>query len=381
MLEIFDADFHRLGIINNCSFAQYVINAISVGSFSFKCEANSDNIELVKQNRIIWLEDDVAGIIQYVYFESEQSITMEVKGKLVGEILNWRYIYPAINVNLPLNKAMEKYVNETCINNKNTKRNYNFLEIQYSDFSLDKISKSTSGDTVEETLEEITSSDGYNKMLRFNVGFYPRKNKMVFYVKKGEDRTKGNASGNKPVLFSQDLKNIIKSEYTLNDEEYRNVALVAGEDSGTDRKTLIVSSEDEEASGFYRRELFVDARDIQSEQTTEGDDEMDGAICILTDEEYNELLKQRGLEKLGEKTKVESYEGEVSNDAEATFHYGIDYFLGDKVDVIDRQLQLKLQAIVTSVTITESGGEYSVEPSFGFTQPTIYQKLKKKGAL
>lgn len=384
ILEVYDINFHRLGIINDYSYAQYINNAYSVGSFNLKCDASAENIDLIKKDRILWLEGNVAGLIQYIYKESEESTTVEVKGNLIGIILNWRYIYPVISLSdKPINKVMEKYVSESCINNSDSKRNFSFLELAESDFELEKISKDVTGDTVEEALEDVISTDGFDKMASFFVGFYPRKKKFIFEIKRGKDRTKGNIEGNKTVLFSQDLKNIIKSEYTLNTEDFRNIALVAGEspdgdDAETNRKTLIVLSDEdsEEPSGFDRRELYVDARDLQSEST---DDE--GNTTTISDSEYNAKLKTRGLEKLGDCLEVESYEGEIRNDSETVFHYNQDYFLGDKVDIIDTDLKLRIQAIVTGVTITQENGEYTVNPSFGFTQPTLYEKLKKKGVI
>jgi hypothetical protein len=275
------------------------------------------------------------------------------------------------------------YVTETCINNSNSKRNYSFLKLDESNFELEKISKDVTGDSVEEAIENVISTDGFDKMASFFVGFYPRQKKFVFEIKRGKDRTKGNVEGNKTVLFSQDLKNIIKSEYTLNTEDYRNIALVAGEspdgdDAETNRRTLIVLSDEDsgEPSGYNRRELYVDARDLQSESE---DDE--GNTTTISDEEYNAKLKTRGLEKLGDCLEVESYEGEIRNDVDTTFHYNQYYYLGDNVDIIDKNLNLRIQAIVTGVTITQENGDYTVDPSFGFTQPTLYEKLKKKGVI
>jgi hypothetical protein len=375
MMEVFDINFHRYGFVKNFTFAQYERFNLSVGSFEIDCDGTQENIELLQKDRIVWFEDDIAGIIQYIECKNEESTSLTVKGKLFGVILEWRWIYPTIDKTATINKLIEMYVRNNCID-VDEERKFDFLEIKDSDFELEKITKSQTGGSVEEGIEELTSADNCDSMLSFNVGFYPREKKCKFYLSKGMDRTKGNEQGNKIVLFSQDLKNIINSTYTYNSESVRNVALVAGElNEGEPRRTLIVNS-DGEKIGYERRELFVDARDLQSESTDD-----DGNEIQMTDEEYNATLEQRGNEKLGDCAIVENYSGEVRNDKNTTFIYGRDYFLGDKVDVIDKNINVKLQAIVTSVVVSQDSNGYTVEPSFGFTQPTLIKKLKKKGAL
>ena len=375
ILEVFDFNFKRYGILNTYSMVQYELKSKSVGSFQINCDMSKENIELLQQDRIIWFENDIAGIIQYIQDSNEDEKLMTVKGCLLTEMLNWRCIYPTIDCdNVSINKIVEKYVKDNCCNSDVTKRNFENFEVKEMDSDLEKVSKSKTGDTVEVGIEELLDSIN-GSMLRFNVGFYPRKEKFIFYLEKGFDRTKGNAEGNKNVLFSQDLKNIIKSEYTLNNQGYRNEAIVAGEGNGTERKQLVVN-DGAENRGYNLRELYVDARDVQSKTY-----EDDVTEKQLLPEQYEERLKQRGLEKLGECSKIENYSGDIRNDADVTFRYGKDYELGDKVDIIDKDLNLKLKAIVTSVTVTQDKNGYTVLPSFGFEQPTLNQKLKKKGVL
>ena len=371
LLEVFDFEFHRYGPIENYSFAQYERPALGTGSFTIKCDANIGNIFKLKDERIIWFEDDVAGIIQYVNFSDRESSTLEVKGKLLTEMLNWRYIYPAINaIEQPINRVMEKYVRDNCVSPTDSKRKFNNFEIINSDFEMHKISKMKTGGSIEEAIEELAYAEGFIPLLRYNVGFFPREHKFKFYISKGLDRTKGNKEGNHLVLFSKDLRNIIQSKYTLNSESYRNAALVAGEGDDKGRTTKIVYTDNVEVSGFDRREMFVDARDLQSK----GNDD-NGNEVKLSPEEYNSLLVQRGNEKLGSQYKVESYEGEVRSDYETTFVYNKDYFLGDKVDIIDDKIGIKLSAMITMVTVTQDDSGYTIEPTFGYNQETIAEKI------
>jgi len=79
--------------------------------------------------------------------------------------------------------------------------------------------------------------------------------------------------------------------YTTDDAGWRNFAYVAGEGEGEDREVVTV---DQRTSGAERRELAVDARDLQQGEMT------------LT--EYRNLLAARGASKLAEHRRLENAE-------------------------------------------------------------------------
>jgi hypothetical protein len=200
----------------------------------------------------------------------------------------------------------------------------------------------------------------------------PRDTKYLFKILKGLDRTVENTQGLNPVVFSTELNNIISSTYTNNRESFSNVAVVAGEGEGSSRVHYSVNPTEQ---GYSRRELYVDARDLQSSYY----DSATSQTVTLPQAEYEKLLLERGKEKLKDVAEVESFEGKLRNDDGSMFIYKRDYFKGVIVTVIDRLLNVKLSARVTAVTITNDRNGYTVEPTFGYSQPTIIQRLKRKG--
>ena len=58
-----------------------------------------------------------------------------------------------------------------------------------------------------------------------------------------------------------------------------------------------------------------------------------------------------------------------------------DYDIGDIVTVINESLNLTADVRVTSVTVTQDTNGYSVTPTLGDAQPTLYSVLKKKGVV
>jgi len=117
-----------------------------------------------------------------------------------------------------------------------------------------------------------------------------------------------------------------------------------------------------------RREIYIDARDLQSGSDSDKP---------LSAEEYTAVLTTRGREKLAEHQLVQSFAATV-RDRDATYTLGEDYFLGDTITVIDDRLGVAANAVVQAVTRSVSREGESMELSLGYGQPTVYEILKRK---
>jgi hypothetical protein len=374
--EVYDLNFKRIGLLEQFDYCQYVEKLYGGGSFSIKCPYTDDNIRILKEDNIIWFEDNRAGIIQSIQDDDSTSAELEVNGSLIDVFLDWRFVYPVYNGYDYPERIMEEVVDKHCINTDNAKRKIPSLVIVKAEISdgESKITKQQTGGSVLELEQEL----GQPNNLGFRVGFYPREKEYRFEVIKGKDRTYRNVDGNKNVMFSETLNNIMTSSYSSDNSSYKNTVLVDGEEneSTKQRTSLLIFENDTEVSGFERRELYVDARDLQSETNDD-----DGNSKTLTAEEYKETLRTRGEEKRAECEKKVSLEIETRSDAETIFNYRKDYNLGDKVTIIKESLGLREDVIVTEVTVTQDKNTYSIEPTFGESKPTLYTVLKRKGVL
>ena len=92
--------------------------------------------------------------------------------------------------------------------------------------------------------------------------------------------------------MSTDLENIYGVTYTNNRQDFKNYAYVDGENAAQQRVRVEV---DRRIGDEEKREVYVDARDIQSQYTDENNEQV-----TLTDAEYKQALIQRGNEKLDE---------------------------------------------------------------------------------
>ena len=391
-LEVFTFDMHRLGVINKYSSISYEEKFADVGTFELTCPVDYDTIELLKRDRVLWIEDDVAGIIQYINKTSDGEKQITVKGNLLSIVLDWRYVYPCfVGKGSPID-IVEKIVDTHCINPTNGLRKLPYMCIEHNDTQMQSITFQKTGGSVKLSCDKLAEANN----IGYKVAFNPRlKNPLIFKVLVGVDHSVN--SKNKHVAFSQTLNNILNGEYSYNDENYRNVAFVAGEavnnaddntgssteDNNVKRTTFEVDNSNG-ASGYSRKELYVDARDLQSEYTEErktvsedGETVIENVEKVMTPEEYKNTLIQRGNENLSDCQIEESYQCQLRTDVDTNFRYGIDYKLGDKVTVFDEEINVRIDAVVTQMKVTYDKDGYCYEPVFGYDIPTILEKVKK----
>lgn len=107
---------------------------------------------------------------------------------------------------------------------------------------------------------------------------------LTYNVFIGEDNTE-------KAPLSRDYENIYSFKYTDKRSDFKNFAYVAGEDAGKNRVIVTV---DNRVGSEEKKEIWVDARDLQSEYD-EGETKK-----TLTPEEYKQALISRGEEKLQE---------------------------------------------------------------------------------
>lgn len=136
-------------------------------------------------------------------------------------------------------------------------------------------------------------------------------------------------SVNNNVKYATSLRNVSNLEYFKSENDYCNVAIVAGAGEGSNRITVIAAM-NEKPAGTNRRELYVDARNVQPEENE-------------TTEDYKQRLKQVGLQKLTEMLKVENLHFLVKESD--------DVKLGDIINVSLDEFDISIQARVVEEQI------------------------------
>ena len=373
-IQIFKLDntsFEPLGQVNVYTSLIWPDKYNGYAQFELNAPVNQENKTLIKKGNVIWCGGDNAALIENIFVEQKANgqKVFKAKGRTLEMILTTRIIWGTYNcVNKKTSTAMYEIVNISCVNPVNTKRKIPFLECAKDEFFGYDISFQKTGGEVYDEIQSLA----INSELGFCILFRPVEKKLIFKVLNGVDRTimpASNDDGSNYVIFNTDLEDILSSSYYTNDQDVKNVALVAGEGSGSERETVV--SGDDSSFGFLRREMYVDARDLQSEIIDNGN------TTVIPTNEYRGMLDTRGKEKLSERHITEIFEAKLRVIGDVQYRYGVDYFKGDKVLVYDSDMDILVAAVVSEVSESFSD-KYSFDITFGFSYPSLIQKIKKQ---
>lgn len=374
------ATWERIGEVNKFSSLMWPDNFVGYAEFELWAPITPENTELLKKGNIIWCGGENAAIIEIIKSQVDEdgNATYNVKGRTLEALLTTRIVWDTLFVtNLSVGEIMRRLVFINCViytsstppalnqsGSNAWQRKIHFLKAANT-ITAPKIDYQKTGGEVYDAVLKLAQDAG----LGFRVRFAPKTKQLLFEPLKGVDRTAGQSAVD-PVVFSTDLEDILTSEYYTNDQDYKCIARVAGEDSGNTRKHTIAG----EASsvGFNRKELYVDARDLQTEVQNS-----DGSIVTLTPEQYDAVLVQRGNEKLSERVTVETFDVKLRIASNARYRYGIDYNNGDMITVVDKKLGVIADVQITAVE-EDFGEEYQLVITLGRSLPSLITKVKQQ---
>jgi len=366
-----DGTFDSIGEVNKYTSLIWPDKFNGYASFELNAPVTLENRNLIKKGNIIWCGGDNACIIEIVQSDTNENgqKVYKAKGRTLEMLLTTRIVWGTYTcVNKHSSTAMYEIVDKHCVNPSDSYRKIPFLECAEDEQLGKVISFQKTGGEVYNAIESVAM----DAELGFDVLFRPKEKKLIFKVIEGVDRTVLSMSDDASnlVVFSTDLEDILSSSYYTNDQDIKTLAYVAGEGEGAERVHII--SGNAASKGLLRRELYVDARDLQSEVSNE-----DGTTTKINDDDYRDMLNDRGNEKLAECITTESFDAKMRVMGNIQYRYGIDYNKGDKVIVQDIDLGVQVIGKVTEVS-EHYDDEYELVITFGYSYPTLIQKVKRQ---
>ena len=161
-------------------------------------------------------------------------------------------------------------------------------------------------------------------------------------------------------IFSPEWDNLISFSYERSDKDFRNYAIVAGQGQGSQRVVVTI---DQTTAGEERRELYVDARDLQQDDSE-------------TLSQYQSRLRQRGKEKLKKSAIVEKCEAVV--DTESSLRYHVDFDLGDICTVKEDAHGISCVKRITEIEEVYESGSFTLSLVFGEGYLLLPDYLKRE---
>lgn len=181
-------------------------------------------------------------------------------------------------------------------------------------------------------------------------------NAITAEVWQGKNRTQDQTE-NPFVTFSDGFGNLAEVDASRDISNYRNYAIVCGQDQAENRKVAYVDL----SGGGYKRILYVDARSERWDPDKQ------------TEAEYLAGLQQIGLDKLLDYTIIINVDIQA---AASGFVYLQDWDLGDLVDVIVSDIGLTMQARIITVREVFKEGNHTIEIELGDKKLTQLKKAR-----
>lgn len=207
------------------------------------------------------------------------------------------------------------------------------------------------GESVLEVIETLCEAMGVGFKVLLNSD-----NEFVFSLYVGADRS-FDQDNNPWVIFSSEYENLVDTSYTEQHSSYKNAIVVKGEENNETGVITKIEYQLDDAVGIDRKEMFVDANDI---------DRNDANNNPIPMSRYLELLTQRGKDTLESVKLVKTFEGGVETHA-SSFVLGKDYFLGDIVQ-ITTPTKVESSARITEVIRSYSDGGIDTVPTFSILE-------------
>ena len=311
---IWTVQFYGLGDFELITYPKY-LDLIYPGVLLKK--ENNDNVMLVEK---------VA-----VKYDVENGNRVTVTGKSLKAILCKRIVWSQMNLSGTVEDAIRQVITENAISPSDSARELP-IRLETAHGYTETIEAQLFGDNVGEWIASVCNQYGYGWDVVLDDG-------MVFKLYKGTDRT---YTSGEPVVFSPKYGNIYTANYQISSDY--TAALVGGEGDGTSKRTVSFGT----ASGVERVEAYIDGSSVSS----------NGEIITL--ETYLELLKSYGEEQIAQLPSSTSCECEI--DAHGAFKLGVDYFLGDRIQ-IDLS-SVYAVARITEIIYSEDEGGERVLPTF-----------------
>lgn len=338
---IMNEKFETVDIIDSYESAIWTDRYSGYGDFEIYTFFNTNLIQKVRQDYYLYtLESEHIMIVEglEILSNAEDGNHLRITGRSLESLLDRRIIWDQTEVSGSLQNSIKRLITDAIISPSVAGRaipNFIFEDTDDERITALTLEEQYTGDVLYDVIVSACETNHIGFKVTLN-----DQNQFVFKLYMGQDRSYDQLS-NPYIVFSPKYENIINSNYIDSTESMKNVTLVAGEDESQARRTLVVGT----TEGLLRREIYTDARDLQSEKITN----------------YNEALKQRGLETLIENARTVNFEGEV--EATQMFRYGEDFYMGDIIQIAN-EYGIEGSARVVEFIHSEDANGFKSYPTF-----------------
>lgn len=356
-LLLLDKNFGICGLIDD--FSSLVWNRKYYDCGNFNLQIGLKYWKQFKNAKYVYSKEfEETAILETLnYKNTTQGIEIQRSGRFLESILTQRVINTTQKFKNMITEDIIRGLVNTFVINSGDRKIKGVILGERKGLGRVRTMQMTGGNLLDK-IYELCKEDELSIRLRYNFD----NNQMVFEVWQGLDR-RDTQNKNTWAIFSRNFENILEDEYSTDETKYCNFAYVEGEleeqtetvevgttDDTQKKKTRVEVTVNRMKDGEERKELYVDARDLQKDED-------------MTDSEYLETLRERGIEKLNECNKVET--SSFTIDTNSNLRYKEDFDIGDKVVYINEDLGFSIENRIVEVSEAYENGDKTIDVTFG----------------
>lgn len=368
-IRILSSTMYILGEIDNYESMFFIRSWHGIGSIELRMNRYKKYANTLLKDNLILVGND----LNKVFIIKHREIELDENGKATENWLIKGYALKSIvaqRITMPPshtaydNKAgsyetvMKHYINNNLVQPVEVRRKITQLVVAPDLKRGGMISYSSRFKNVADEMSTLSLASG----LGWDVTLDLVNKQWVFDIVEGHQLIAGQ-NVNPPVIFSPQFESLKSLQYAQSELNYKNVAIVAGQGEGVERRVIEVGS----FSGLNRHEIFVDARDVE---------EVDDDGQSIPVQQIVQALTDRGQQQLNELLQEEYLEGQILTNS--PFKYETDYDLGDIVTIQNKDWGVTMDARITEIKEVYEAAGFSIEATFGNNRPTLIQKIKQE---
>jgi hypothetical protein len=331
------------GIVEAFEYLRWTRRYSQCGGFELKAVAIDENITLLQIGNILCKSDDAeAGIIEYLELTAQEQEYITVSGRFATSLLARRIVWGTETLTGELSNAVSQLLENHIIAPANTDRAIGGIAYTPSVTGV-SVSTQVSFKNLMDTVAGLCEAA--------DIGL-----RTIFTPQSGLFTVELYFGAVSQAVFSKEYEKIIEQVFTVSLSDYTNTALVGGEGEGSARTFAIAGS----GIGLDRYEMFVDAKDLRSEDFPDG---------------YETALLFRGNSRLTEHALAQAFD--VTVNQYGNLQYKTDFDLGSVIRAVSKRWGVSVTARITAVEESYDRDGMSLSVTFGKPLLTLAEKIKR----
>lgn len=356
---VLDKEFKSVAILDVYSSLIWTERYWKPGDFELQLPLTKAYYDIVKTDYYLTLPNyptDTVMIVEGVEVKTdvEEGDKIVIRGRSLESILNRRILYVAIEQDSSsggLVNVFDQIIDQNFTNPADSLRDIDLIWVNPTD--LDILSYAYRGNWYGENALDVICDLCEHYQIGIKVTF-GSSNDFEFTVYAGIDRSYAQSSV-PYVVFSKNFENLLNGDYIKDTLIYKTISLTVGDvNDGTYGPVESFIPGGGSLTGLDRRELFTDESSFSHFYP--------GTTTPIGVVQYSEALRRKGRKNLREHPLIQEFDGKAETNV--GFLYGVDYFLGDIVQVVDDEYGGREPCRITEMTLSQGEDGLILFPTF-----------------